>query len=158
MFAVHCNTAAPRCAVGVQSVYRLFAPRDDGAVLRLVIGENNADLAMTLSMLLDTEPDMRCVATVASAAAVLEALETHAPNGFVLDLSLDDGSSLPLIAQLRERVPEGVIIVHTGYQNDSLGGQCLRSGADAVVLKTGDIETLTAALRQAAQRRQALAP
>ena len=114
--------------------------------------------ATTLSMLLDTEPDMRCVATAASGSALLESVQAHAPNGFVLDLSLDDGSSLPLIAQLRERVPDGVIIVHTGYQNDSLEGECLRSGADAVVLKTGDIDALTAALRLAAQRRKILTP
>ena len=35
----------------------------------------------------------------------------------------------------------------------TLDEQCLRSGADAVVLKTGDIDALTAALRQAAANR-----
>lgn len=108
---------------------------------------------MTLSMLLDGEPDMHCIATVGSTSAVLASLEPHPPNGFVLDLALDDGSSLPLISTLRARVPESVIIVHTGYQNDALDGECLRSGADAVVLKTGDIDALIGALRQAARRR-----
>lgn len=128
-------------------------------MLRLVIGENNADLAMTLSLLLGAEPDMRCVATAASTSAVLATLEqAQAPNGFVLDLSLDDGSSLPLIATLRARAPRAAIIVHTGYQNDSLEEQCLRSGADAVVLKTGDIDALTAALRLGVRRRSGAAP
>jgi DNA-binding NarL/FixJ family response regulator len=131
------------------------APSD---ALRLVIGENNADLAMTLSLLLDAEADMRCVATVASSSAVLAALDSHAPNAFVLDLSLDDGSSLPLIATLRARLPKAAIIVHTGYQNESLQEQCLRSGADAVVIKTGDIDALTTALRQATRRRIAATP
>ena len=31
--------------------------------LRIVVGENNADLAMTLTMLLNDEPDMQCVDT-----------------------------------------------------------------------------------------------
>ncbi len=74
---------------------------ESAAELRIVIGENNEDLAMTLSLLLGAEPDMRCVATVSSSSAVLAALEAHAPNAFVLDLSLDDGSSLPLITTLR---------------------------------------------------------
>jgi DNA-binding NarL/FixJ family response regulator len=124
----------------------------------LVIGENNEDLATTLAMLLGSEPDMRSVATVASTAAVLAALDQHEANGFVLDLSLDDGSSLPLIATLRARVPNAVIIVHTGYQNDSLEEQCVRSGADGVVVKTGDIDALTTALRAAAQRRSGATP
>src|ERR1035438_4763719 len=37
-----------------------------GELLRLVIGENNADLAVTLTLLLNAEPDIRCVATVSS--------------------------------------------------------------------------------------------
>jgi DNA-binding NarL/FixJ family response regulator len=129
-----------------------------GELLRLVIGENNADLAVTLTLLLNAEPDMRCVATVSSTAAVLGALEAHSPNAFVLDLSLDDGSSLPLIATLRARAPRAVIVVYTGHKNQMLDEHCLRSGADAVVLKSGDIDTLTAALRQAALHQAALHP
>jgi DNA-binding NarL/FixJ family response regulator len=121
--------------------------------LRLVIGENNADLATTLTMLFDAEPGIKCVAVAASGAAVIAALEAHSPNGFVLDLSLDDGSSLPLIATLRERSPRAVIVVHTGYSSDELEERCLQSGADEVVLKTGDIDALTAALRRAAANR-----
>ena len=121
--------------------------------LRLLIGENNADLATTLMMLFDAEPDIQCVAVAASGAAVLAALEAHSPNGFVLDLSLDDGSSLPLIATLRQRAPRAVIVVHTGYRSDELERRCLQSGADEVVLKTGDIDALTAALRRAAANR-----
>jgi DNA-binding NarL/FixJ family response regulator len=131
---------------------------ESAGLLQLVIGENNEDLAITLSMLLGAEPDIRAIATVGSNSAVLALLETHDPNAFVLDLSLDDGSSLPLITTLRARIPHAVIIVHTGYQNESLEEQCLKAGADDVVVKTGDIDTLTAALRQAAQRRSAAAP
>ena len=92
--------------------------REPAESLRIVIGENNADLAMTVSLLLGAEPDMCCVATAASGSAVLATLDEHAPNAFMLDLSLDDGPSLPLIATLRARVPQAAIIVFTGYQND----------------------------------------
>jgi DNA-binding NarL/FixJ family response regulator len=118
--------------------------------LRIVIGENNADLAITLGLLLDAEPDMRCVATGASASEVLSSLEQHAPNTFILDLSLDDGPSLPLIATLRERLPSAVIVVFTGHKNELLTEHCLRAGADALVVKSGDFDELTGALRRAA--------
>ena len=117
--------------------------------LSIVVGENNPDLATTLCLLLETEPDMRCVAAVASNTAVLEAAEQHAPNAFVLDLSLDDGSSLPLISTLRERLPCAAIVVFTGYKNPALNEQCVRAGANAVVVKTGEIDELTGALRRA---------
>ena len=122
------------------------------AALQIVIGENNEDLATTLCMLLETEPDMRCVASVGSTRAVLRAAEEHSPNAFVLDLSLDDGSSLPLIATLRERLPQAAIIVFTGHSNEILNQECVRAGADAVVVKTGEITELTGALRRAMQR------
>jgi DNA-binding NarL/FixJ family response regulator len=117
--------------------------------LAIVVGENNPDLATTLCLLLETEPDMRCVASAASCSAVLEAAEQHTPNAFVLDLSLDDGSSLPLISRLRERLPRAGIVVFTGYRNPALNEQCVRAGANAVVVKTGEIDELTGALRRA---------
>lgn len=118
----------------------------------MLIGENNADLAMTLVLLLQECDDMQCVASASSNKAVMAALETHAPNAFVLDLSLDDGSSLPLIAKLRERLPAAAIVVYTGHKNTMLEQQCLKAGADAMVVKGGEIEELTAALRRAAQQ------
>jgi DNA-binding NarL/FixJ family response regulator len=126
---------------------RLAEPKS----LRIVIGENNTDLAVTLGLLLDTEPDMACVATGASASAVLSSVEQHSPNAFILDLSLDDGPSLPLISQLRVRLPGAVIVVFTGHKNELLNEHCLRAGADALVVKTGDFDELTAALRRAAR-------
>jgi DNA-binding NarL/FixJ family response regulator len=106
--------------------------REDPA-LRILIGENNSDLAMTLSLLLDAEPDMHCVSTVASGRAVLHAVDEYAPNAFILDLSLDDGSSLPLIGILRQRLPHAVIVVFTGHRNELLSEQCVRAGANSVV-------------------------
>jgi DNA-binding NarL/FixJ family response regulator len=118
--------------------------------LRVLIGENNSDLAMTLRLLLDDEPDMLCVSTAGSVSAVLRAVEEHAPNAFILDLSLDDGSSLSLIGVLRQRLPRSAIVVFTGHKNEWLDEQCLKAGANAVVVKTSDFEVLTAALRRAA--------
>ncbi len=105
----------------------LVASNARGAViydeaLSIVVGENNPDL---------------------------EAAERHAPNAFVLDLSLDDGSSLPLISRLRERLPHAGIVVFTGYKSPALNEQCVRAGANAVVVKTGEIDELTEALRRA---------
>lgn len=118
--------------------------------LRIVIGENNADLATTVSLLLESEPDMRCCAAVSSGSEVLRTLEEHSPNAFILDLSLDDGPSLPLISTLRSRVPQAVIVVFTGYRNSMLNEQCLQAGANEVVVKTGDIDALIDALRRGA--------
>jgi DNA-binding NarL/FixJ family response regulator len=128
------------------------AQRREEPTLRILIGENNSDLAMTLNLLLDAEPDMHCVFTASSGSAVLEAVEQYTPNAFILDLSLDDGSSLPLIGKLRQRLPGAAIVVFTGHRNELLNEQCVRAGANSVVVKTGEFEELTTALRNAIQR------
>ena len=120
--------------------------------LRIVVGENNSDLATTVSLLLESEPDMCCCTAVSSGEAVLNSVDVHAPNAFILDLSLDDGPSLPVIAKLRARLPRAVIVVFTGYRNPMLTEQCLQAGANDVVVKTGDIDALIEALRRAAAR------
>jgi DNA-binding NarL/FixJ family response regulator len=131
------------------------ARKGESRSLRIVIGENNADLALTLGLLLDAEPDMLCVATGATASAVLSAVEEHAPNAFILDLSLDDGPSLPLISRLRERLPGAAIVVFTGHSNALLKEHCLHAGADAMVVKSGEFEELTTTLREAARASEA---
>lgn len=133
-----------RAAMDVRNSSRSEPP------LRIVIGENNTDLATTVSLLLESEPDMSCCAAVSSASAVLRTLEEHSPNAFILDLSLDDGPSLPLISTLRARLPQSAIVVFTGYRNPVLNEQCLQAGANEVVVKTGDIDALIDALRRAA--------
>jgi ActR/RegA family two-component response regulator len=40
-------------------------------------------------------------------------------------------------------------VVFTGYKNPALNEQCVRAGANAVVVKTGEIDELTGALRRA---------
>jgi DNA-binding NarL/FixJ family response regulator len=132
-------------------------PNAEPKSLRIVIGENNADLAVTLRLLLDAEPDMLCVATSSSISAVLASADEHSPNAFILDLSLDDGPSLPLISILHERLPGAAIVVFTGHKNELLKEHCLRAGADALVVKSGDFDELTGALRRAAHTARARA-
>ena len=133
-----------RAAMDVRNASRSEPP------LRIVIGENNTDLATTVSLLLESEPDMSCCAAVSSGSALLRTLDECSPNAFILDLSLDDGPSLPLISTLRARVPQAAIVVFTGYRNPVLNEQCLQAGANEVVVKTGDIDVLIDALRRAA--------
>ena len=123
------------------------------------LGENNTDLATTLAQLLDMQPDMRCAGTAPSCSAVLQLAQQLTVDAWLLDLALDDGSSLPLIPVLRGIHPPAVIVVVTGLQSAQLTQQCLSAGADAVLTKDGQIQTLFAALRdQLAQRHRHITP
>ena len=74
--------------------------------LRIAIGENHADLAESLSPLIELQDDM-------------------SPDLFILDLSLDDGLSTPLMKMLRSRQPYCTIIAFAGLASPVLVEQCL---------------------------------
>jgi two-component system response regulator DesR len=115
--------------------------------MKVAIGENHADLALTLSMLLDLQPDMRSVGHAPTCAGVLALGDRERPDAYVLDLTLDDGSSIPVIHALRKREPGCVIIAFTGLSDPLLAAQCQRAGCDATLVKDGRVEELLKTLR-----------
>jgi DNA-binding NarL/FixJ family response regulator len=123
--------------------------------IRIVIGENHADLATSLAMLIDLQEDMQCVGTGASTKAVQELANAHDPDVFVLDLSLDDGSSVPLIRSLRASRPSTALLAYTGHSDPVLTEQCKEAGCDAVVTKAGAVDDLIDAIRSSALARRA---
>ena len=116
--------------------------------LRVLIAENHADLSESLAEMIDSEPDMRCVGRVASAAAVLQAVQGSGANVLVLDLGLQGGSGFELIEGLAESVPELRIVVFSGLCNDVLQREILQRGAAAFVTKGSDPQVLLGELRR----------
>jgi DNA-binding NarL/FixJ family response regulator len=127
--------------VGVENI-------DIGKRLRVLIAENHADLSETLAQIIDSEPDMRCVGQVASAAAVLAAVQGSGANVLVLDLGLQGGSGFELIEGLASSVPELKIVVFSGLCNDVLAREILHRGAAAFVTKGCDPSVLLGELRR----------
>jgi len=127
--------------VGVENI-RLGKP------LRVLIAENHADLSETLAQIIDSEPDMHCVGQVASAAAVLPAVQGSGANVLVLDLGLQGGSGFELIEGLTSRVPQLRIVVFSGLSNDVLAREILHRGAAAFVTKGCDPSVLLGELRR----------
>lgn len=123
--------------------------------LRIAIGENHADLAESLCLLIDLQDDMHCVGHAASGRDLLTLAARESPDLYILDLSLDDGSSIPLMKTLRTLQPHCAIVIFTGYLNPVLAEQCLLAGCDRVLTKTGQIESLLAALRDVVGQRTA---
>jgi DNA-binding NarL/FixJ family response regulator len=122
--------------------------------LRIVIGENNGDLAASLTALIDLQPDLRCVGRAATADGVLDLAERESPDAYVLDLTLDDGSAIPLIRTLRARQPDCAIIAFTGLGDPRLAEQCRAAGCDATLQKNGQVWALLATLREQDPRRR----
>ena len=117
--------------------------------IRVLLAEDNADLRITITMLLADEPDMDCVASTGVLADVGGLAELHDAQVVVLDLQLQGGSALPVLPGLRAARPQTAFLIHSGHSNPGIVQAAREAGASAYVLKTGDIELLLAAIRKA---------
>ncbi len=93
---------------------------------------------------------MRCVGQVTSVAEVSRAAREASADALVLDLSLQGGSSLALIEELRAAMPGLRIVVFSGLANaEEAAREIKRRGAAEFVSKGCDFSVLLEALRRA---------
>jgi DNA-binding NarL/FixJ family response regulator len=120
--------------------------------LRVLIAENHRDLSDIMSQLIDTEADMCCVGQVAEASDVLAAARRAEADVVILDLMLQGGSGMPLIAELSAALPSLRIIVFSGIAfSEDVAREARRRGAAAFVTKGADFEVLLEAVRGGSQ-------
>lgn len=125
----------------------------------IALGENNPDLAALLASLIDLQADLRCIGQASSCSQVLALHRQQPLDGWLLDLALDDGSSLALLPTLRLERPGCVLLVVSGVVDATLAKAALAQGADAVLPKDGNLEALLTALRrQLSKHQQVIAP
>ncbi len=118
--------------------------------MRVMIAENHPDLSEVMERLIDAEPDMRCVGRTASANEVLSKARDCSADALVLDLTLHDGSGLPLLERLAAELPELKIVVYSGLaHSEEAARECKRRGAAEFVVKGSDFNVLIGALRNA---------
>jgi DNA-binding NarL/FixJ family response regulator len=119
-----------------------------GKPLRVLIAENHPDLSEAVARIIDSEPDMRCVGQVPSVAEVARTARETSADALVLDLSLQGGSSLQLIEELRSQLPGLRIVVFSGLANaEEAARETKKRGAAEFVPKGTDFNVLLAALR-----------
>ena len=117
--------------------------------LRVLIAENHRDLSDIMSQLINTEPDMRCVGQVAAACEVLAAARRTEADAVILDLMLQGGSGMPLIAELAQALPSLRIIVFSGLAfSEDVASEAKRRGAADFVTKGADFAVLLSAVRR----------
>lgn len=126
----------------------------DAPKYRIAVGENHPDLAESLCMLIDFQQDMEAVGHGSNTDALMKIERERTPDAYVLDLSLDDGSSIPLMKSLRGARAETVLIAYTGHSNPALTDQCHKAGCDLVLTKAGPVDELLDAIRKTLQRRR----
>ncbi len=124
------------------------APSPQPAI-RVVIAEDNDDLRMVMPLLINEAPSLQCLGATAFLEEVEPLIAQHDAQVAVLDIELRGGSSLKRLPSLRARFPQTRFIIHSGHSNPEL---IRSSGADAYVLKSGDVDELIRTIKALAIR------
>ncbi len=110
----------------------------------LLIVEDDKALAHRLSRAMEIRGFQVDVASTVEDG--LAALRNHPPAFAVVDLRLDDGNGLDVVAQLKTLRPEARIIVLTGYGNIATAVTAVKMGALDYLAKPADADDILAAL------------
>ena len=118
--------------------------------IRVLVAEDNSDLAAAISAVITAEPDMQLDGTVDRVDHLLEAAASTASHVLVLDLDLRGESSVPALVQLQRSHPRLAVIVYSGHDRRDLGPVLAQVGRCEYVTKSGNPDELIAAIRRAA--------
>lgn len=96
------------------------------------------------------ESDFEICGEAGSAEQALQLASTLKPDLALVDLSLEEGTALGLIRQLREAVPGLEALVLSMHDETLFAERVLRAGARGYIMKQAAIDGLVGAIRQVA--------
>jgi DNA-binding NarL/FixJ family response regulator len=103
-----------------------------------------------LRMGFEEERDILIVAEAADGPAAIQAAEQFVPDVVLLDISLPTMSGFDVARAIKRRRPKAAIAILTMHEDDGHLFAAIRSGADAFVAKSIDIDELVRLVRHLA--------
>ena len=114
--------------------------------IAVLLVEDVKHLRGIVADLLATLGDFRVVGEVATEAEAILWLEEH-PGGWdlaVIDLILEQGTGMGVVARCRQRPPGSKVVVFSDYATPGIQKHCMKLGADAVFQKSHDVQDFMA--------------
>jgi len=121
------------------------------AMYSIVLVDDHAIVREGFKRLIELEPDLEVVAECRNGDDAVEAVGHWRPDLVALDLSLPDGSGLPLIEHLLSVHAATRVVVLSMHDGDPYVSEALRRGASGFVTKGVAPEELVAGLRAVMQ-------
>ncbi len=120
--------------------------------IRVLIVDDNTDLAIALHHLLDGTKGMESVGHVGDADAMIDAVRSHRPDVVLLDLTMPGRDPLEALVELKAADGTLRAIVMSGYDDDATRDRASHAGADAFVSKSLDFDEIAETIRTVVPR------
>ncbi|PJK11266.1 DNA-binding response regulator [Lysobacteraceae bacterium NML08-0793] len=127
-------------------------------MIRVLLAEDQTLLREAMTALLNLEPDIEVVASVADGEAAWQALQTQAVDIVLTDIEMPRLSGLALAQRLAENSVAAKVVIITTFARAGFLRRALDAGVQGYLLKDAPMEKLTDALRQVMQGRRAIEP
>jgi NarL family two-component system response regulator YdfI len=121
---------------------------------RIVLIDDHLVVRQGLERLLNLGEEFVVCEEAGDAASGRELVREMQPDAVVVDVQLPDMDGIELTKHLLEEFPHLAIITLSAYEEPEMALRAMHAGAMAYVLKSDGIESLTAALRDAFNRRR----
>ncbi|MDZ5473969.1 response regulator transcription factor [Bacillus sp. 31A1R] len=117
-------------------------------MIRVIIADDHAIVRSGITMLINSQGDMKVIATAMDGEEVVQKTTELKPDVVVMDLNMPPGKNgLFATKQLKELCPEVHIIVLTMHDDKEYIFRVLQAGASGYILKSAEDMDLVTAIR-----------
>lgn len=107
----------------------------ESRLVDVVVVDDHASFADAISLAIDLQPDLRCLATVGTAEAAVELAQRECPDVVLLDLALPGMGGIEALPVLRAACPDLRIVVLTANTSSDALLAAVDAGADGFLPK-----------------------
>ncbi|WP_171004157.1 response regulator transcription factor [Kocuria sp. 2SI] len=127
-------------------------------LLSVLIADDEAVVRETISIYVNSAPDMQVVGTAADGRAAVQMAETLRPDIILMDIQMPRVDGVEAVAEVLRLLPCTHVVMITTFTSREAVVPALRAGALGYVLKSDPPERLLSAVREAVAGRTQLSP
>jgi len=117
-------------------------------ISRILIVDDHPVVRLGITQLISEEPDLQVVADAERPQEAMKRLKEGDIDMTIVDLSLEGGSGLDLVGEIKRLYPEMPVLVLSMHDESLYAERSLRAGASGYVMKQAGTETLIKAIRK----------
>lgn len=121
-------------------------------MIRLLLVDDQSAVRRGLCMRLALETDLVVIGEVSSAEEALRLAPRLAPDIVLMDVEMPGMDGITATAAVRASLPQSEVVMLSIHDDVLMRARAYEAGAVAFVQKSGSVETLLAAIRQAVHK------